>query len=59
MLDNMITDMESNKNLSPIVTELFLRGIKLSTSLIYLTILFQSAYNYKTKCDTWFYHENS
>ena len=52
MLDNMITDMESNKNVSPIVTELFLRGIKLSTSLIYLTILFQSAYNYKTKCDT-------
>ena len=52
MLDNMITDMESNKNLSPIVTELFLRGIKLSTSLIYLTILSQSAYNYKTKCDT-------
>ena len=51
MLDNMITDMESNKNLSPIVTELFLRGRKLSTSLIYLAILFQSAYNYKTKCD--------
>ena len=44
MLDNMITDMESNKNLSPIVTELFLRGRKLSTSLIYLAILFQSAY---------------
>ena len=28
MFDDMVTDMESNKKLSPIVTELFLRGIK-------------------------------
>ena len=28
MFDDMVTDMESNKKLSPIVTELFLREIK-------------------------------
>ena len=26
VFDDMIVDMESNKNVSPIVTELFLRG---------------------------------
>ena len=29
VLDDIIADMESNKKLSPIVTELFLRGRKL------------------------------
>ena len=32
----MITDKESNKKLSPIVTELFLRGRKLIISLVFL-----------------------
>ena len=40
---NMIADMVANKKLSPIVTELFLRGRKLNISLFYLKILFQSA----------------
>ena len=31
----MIADMESNKNLSPIVTELLLRGRKLNILLIF------------------------
>ena len=31
--NDMIADIESNKNLSPIVTELFLRGRTLNTSL--------------------------
>ena len=57
MLDDMIADMESNK--SPIVTELFLRGRKLNNLLVSVIILFQSAYNYKSKCNTLFYHENS
>ena len=29
--------MESNKKLSPIVTELFLRGRKLNTSLVFIS----------------------
>ena len=33
--DDVIADMESNKKLSPIVTELFLRGRKLSISLVF------------------------
>ena len=36
-LDDMIADMESNKKLSPIVTELFLRGRKLNVSLVFLS----------------------
>ena len=35
MFDDMITDMESNKILSPISTELFLRGRKLNISLFF------------------------
>ena len=42
----MTADMESNKKLSPIVTELFLRETKLNISLVfYITILFGSAQN--------------
>ena len=33
----MIADMLSNKNLKPIVTELFIRGRKLSLSLVFVT----------------------
>ena len=32
LFDNIIADMESNKKLSPIITELFLRGRKLNIS---------------------------
>ena len=35
--DDMIADMESNKQLSPIVTELFLRGRKLNISLVFMS----------------------
>ena len=35
MFDDMTADMESDKTLSPIVTELFLRGTKLSISLVF------------------------
>ena len=35
MFDDIIVDMESNKKLSPIVTELFLRGIKLNMSIVF------------------------
>ena len=33
----MIADMLSNKNLNPIVTELFIRGRKLNISLVFIT----------------------
>ena len=35
VFDDMIADMESNKKLIPIVTELFLRGRKLNISLVF------------------------
>ena len=37
VFDDMIADMESNKKLSPKVTELFLRGKKLNISLDFLS----------------------
>ena len=35
--DDMITDILSNINLNPIVNELFIRGRKLNTSLVFIT----------------------
>ena len=35
MFNNLIADMESNKKLSPIFTELFLRGRKLNISFVF------------------------
>ena len=37
VFDDIIADMESNKKLSPIVTELFLRGRKLNISLAFIS----------------------
>ena len=37
VFDDMIADMESNKILSPIVPELFLRGRRLSISLVFIS----------------------
>ena len=37
VFDDMIAHMESNKKLSPIVTELFLRGRKLNISLVFIS----------------------
>ena len=37
MFDDMIADMESNKILSPKVTELFLRGRKLNISIVFMS----------------------
>ena len=34
VLDDMIADMINNKKLNPIVTELFIRGRKLNTSIV-------------------------
>ena len=37
VFDDMIADMLSNKELNPIVTELFIRGRKLNISLVFIT----------------------
>ena len=37
MFNDMITDMESNRKLSPTVTELFLKGTKLNISLVFIS----------------------
>ena len=37
MFDDMIVDMKSNKILSPMVTELFLRGRKLNIWLFFIS----------------------
>ena len=43
VFDDMIADIESNKNFSPKVPKLFLRGRIQYFSCFYITILFQSA----------------
>ena len=37
VFDDMIVDMISNKKLSPIVTELFIRGRKVNIFLVFVT----------------------
>ena len=37
VFDDMIADILSNKKLNPIVTELFIRGIKLNISIVFIT----------------------
>ena len=37
VFDDIIADMESNKLLSPIITELFLRGRKLNILLVFIS----------------------
>ena len=37
VFDNMIADMLSNKKLTPIVTELFIRGKKIKISFVFMT----------------------
>ena len=37
VFDDMIADMINNKRLSPVMTELFIRGRKLDTSIVFIT----------------------
>lgn len=37
--DDMIADVTSNINLHSIVTELFIRGLKLNISLMFITVI--------------------
>ena len=49
---NMIVEMEANEKLGPIITEWFLIGRKPNVFLVFISIFFQSASNYKFKCNT-------
>ena len=37
VFDDMIADMINNKNLNPVVTEVFIRGRKLNISIVFIT----------------------
>ena len=50
----MIVDMEANGKLSPLVTELFLRGRKLNISLTFTSILFSSPKTIKSNATHYF-----
>ena len=57
VFDDLIADMESNKKLSPIITQLFLRGRKLNVSLVFISqSYFKVPKIIKIKCGTLFYH---
>ena len=71
MFDDMIADMESNKKLSPKVTELFLSGRKLNISFFFHSFIYLFTFiyiyhsliskylNYTTKWNTLSYYKNS
>ena len=51
VFDDMIADMFSNENVSPIVTELFIRGRKLNNSFVFITqSYFTVSKNIKLSC---------
>ena len=54
-----IANMESNKNLSPIVTEMFLRGRKLNISLVFISQFYFKVPKTIRLNGTLFYHKNS
>ena len=61
VFDDMIADMLSNKKLNPMVTELFIRSIKLDISLVFIIqSLFSCAKNVRiVLIYALFYYENS
>ena len=59
VFDYMIADILSNKNLNPIVTELFSRSGKLNISVFISQFYFGCTKKYKTKFYVLFYYENS
>ena len=56
---NMIADMLSNKKLNPVLTKLFIRGRKLTISLVFLTQPCFAVPKNITLNSTLFYYENS
>ena len=47
MFDDMIGDMKSNEKWNPIVIELFIRGRRLSVSLVFISQFFSKVPNAK------------
>ena len=58
VFNDMIEDMESNKELGPVVTELFLREKKIKFSLVFKLKSYFKMSKTKTKWEILFYHEN-
>ena len=55
VFDDMIADMFSNENVSPIVTDLFIRGRELNISLVFITqSYFAVPKNIKLNCTHYF-----
>ena len=59
MLFDMVADMISAKNLSPIVTELFIRGRKLNISAFITQSYFQATKDARLNCTYFFIYRNS
>ena len=59
VFDYVIADKESNKKLGPIVTELVLKGRKLSISLVFISQSYFKVPKTVRLNVTLFYHENS
>ena len=60
VLNDVIADMLNNKKLNPIVTELFIRGRKITfLPCFYYTVLFGCSKKYQTKFNSLFCYENS
>ena len=59
VFDDMIADMTHNKKLDSIVTELFLRGRKLTISLVFITqSYFKVPKDVRLNTTHFFYHKN-
>ena len=55
VFDDMNADMLNNKNLNPIITELFIRGRKLNISLVFITqSYFAMSKNIRPNCTHYF-----
>lgn len=59
VFDDMIADVTSNINLHSVATELFIRGLKLNISLMFITVILPCTKWCMTKYYTFLYHENS
>ena len=59
VLDDMVTDTELIKKISPIVTELFLRGRELNISLVFISQSYVKVSKTIRLNAILFYHENT
>ena len=55
----MIADMNNNKKINPVVTELFIRGRKLNISIVFITQSYFKVPKDVRLNSTQIYHENS